>query len=161
MVVVLSRPHFYLFAEAGPPPLPVILLHPLSVPRLMVMDAPPPVDGNDAPAPPRGPVRTAVDLAVDVVGRPAAEAVKPAVTAFKDAYPRGGSVVDDVARTVGGAAERVTTVADEAIAQRVQRYVCFSALLGYERASRGYTLVCLPFAGLYVVDWEGRSSLFL
>jgi len=78
-----------------------------------------------------------VDLAVDVVGRPAAEAVKPAVAAFKDAYPRGGSVVDDVARTVGGAAERVTTVADEAIAQRVQRYVCVSA------------------------QWEGLFSIFL
>lgn len=136
---VLDHVHAFSFSlRLALPPLPVLPLHPFSsAPHFMVMDAPPPVDGNDAPAPPRGPVRTAVDLAVDVVGRPAAEAVKPAVAAFKDAYPRGGSVVDDVARTVGGAAERVTTVADEAIAQRVQRYVCVSA------------------------QWEGLFSIFL
>lgn len=68
-----------------------------------------------------------MERAVDVVGRPAAEAVKPAVEAFKDAYPRGahrvGTVVDDVTRSVGGAADRVTSAADEAIEKQMQRYV--------------------------------------
>lgn len=88
----------------------------------MTMDAPP--SGGDAAASrPRGPVRAAVELAVDVVGRPAAEAVKPAVVAFKDAYPRGANVVDDVTRSVGGAADRVTNAADDAIVTQMQRYV--------------------------------------
>lgn len=86
----------------------------------MTMDAPP-SGCNGATSRPRGPVRAAVELAVDVVGRPAAEAVKPAVVAFKDAYPRGATVVDDVTRSVGGAADRVTNAADEAIVTQMER----------------------------------------
>lgn len=89
------------------------------------MDAPP-SGGDGATSRPRGPVRAAVELAVDVVGRPAAEAVKPAVVAFKDAYPRGATVVNDVTRSVGGAADRVTNAADEAIVTQMQRYVLCS-----------------------------------